>query len=928
MINKKIFLVLGLSLLAMVKISGQGLFCETSEPFCTGSIYTFPAGTGGQAQTGAFYGCLATQPAPAWYHLLIDNPGPIQIYMFSTPLVDIDFICWGPFADPYDPCVQGLTSATVVDCSYSTAPTEYCDIPNGMTGQYYILLITNYSQQPCEITFSQTGGTGSTDCTILPPPVSNNGPLCVGQTLNLYAEAVTNASYWWSGPAGFLSTQQNPVIPNVTAANAGAYSCVITVNGQSSDPAITNVVIYSLPSAGLLSGDTTVCPGNPAYAIMNFTGWGPFTVTYNNGSNTFIANNLYGPKDTILLYPTGPTLYTFTKVEDLHCERNLLFMNMDADTYPATSGTLSGTTTICAGETTQLTFNLTGTPPWSISYTANGGSPQLVVANASPYFLDVYPTTTTTYLFTYLEDNNCTGVSSGQAVVTVDPSPVSNAGTDQSIAFGTNTVLNGSVTGGSGDYEYAWEPAAKLTNPNIQQPTTINLTESTLFTLTATDNVGGCFDTDDILVTITGGPLGCFPAANPPVICAGETSVLAAMATGGSGDYTYQWSSNPPGFNSIIADPAVTPDQSTTYTVMVNDGYNVFNGNVVVNVNQLPVPEAGDDITIPYGINTSLLGSASGGSGSYDYHWEPADLLVNPDIYNPQTVNLYASTPFYLYVTDLNTNCEAAEPDLVTVILSGGPLTVGPTVYPQAICLGESAQLQANPSGGDEGNYSYSWTSSSGFTSDDENPVDIPQQPGPYTYSCTVYDGFNYITGSVGLNVRSVPLIDLGFSDTTICVYSSIILDAGNIGSTYFWSNGSQERTIQVSTTGIGFDIKTYSVIVTNQSECQSEAEVSIVFDYAACTGISNDETEPYCHVYPNPGDGKLHLVFRSGVEEAEVSVSNIFGQNIWGPYQFKNIGAAGDIVIDLENKSDGFYFIHLKNNGSELYTFKYILRK
>jgi hypothetical protein len=97
--NRKIFLLLGLSFLALVKISGQGHVCATSDPFCTGSIYTFPAGTTGNAEPGAFYGCLSTQPAPAWYHMLIDNPGSITIYMYSTPLVDIDFIL-KPFTDP------------------------------------------------------------------------------------------------------------------------------------------------------------------------------------------------------------------------------------------------------------------------------------------------------------------------------------------------------------------------------------------------------------------------------------------------------------------------------------------------------------------------------------------------------------------------------------------------------------------------------------------------------------------------------------------------------------------------------------------------------------------------------------------------------------------------------------------------------------
>jgi hypothetical protein len=926
--NRKIFLVFCLSLLALLKVSGQGLLCEESEPFCTGSIYTFPAGTTGQAQPGAYYGCLSTQPAPAWYHMLIDNPGMIQIYMYSQPSVDIDFICWGPFADPYEPCVQGLTSGTVVDCSYSPNPTEYCDIPNGQTGQYYILLITNYSQQPCEITFSQTAGSGSTDCTILPPPVGNNGPLCVGDTLHLYAETVPNASYYWSGPAGFLSTQQNPVIPNVTTANAGNYQCVITVNGQSSDPAITSVIIYNLPTAGLLTADTTVCAGNVVYAIMQFTGWGPFKVTYNNGSNTFVATNLYAPQDTIFLYPSAPTTYTFTKVEDLHCSRNLLYNDLVVGTFPPATGTLSGSGTICAGEPANLTFDLTGTPPWSITYTINGGSPQIVAANVSPYVLPVYPTTTTTYAFTNLEDINCSGSASGQAVISVDPSPTSNAGNDQTIAYGTSTTLSGQVSGGSGNYSYAWQPANKLTNPNVQQPTTINLTETTLFTLTGTDNVGGCFDADEVLVTITGGPLGCFPAADPPVICFGETSQLQSLASGGSGSYSFLWSSNPPGFTSTISNPVVTPGQTTTYNVSVNDGYNVTLGNVTVTVHQLPLPLAGNDVTIPHGTKATLMGSASGGSGNYQYHWEPADKLNNPNIANPTTVNLYSTTQFNLTVTDVTTGCQSGSPDQVSVIISGAALAVNPSAVPDELCYGESTQLFALAGGG-SGNYtSYSWICSNGFSSSLENPVTTPQTAGSFIYTCTVGDGFNFAQGSVAVNVRAVPFIELGFADTTICVYDTITLDAGNPGSTYVWSNGSSEKTVDVATTGIGFDMQTYSVTITNQSGCTATSSVNIVFDFSACSGIEGLDGGAGFRIYPNPGNGTVRLVMEPGIKEVLVSVTNIFGQNVMEPCLFSDLDGNGEVELFLGDQPEGIYFIHGSNKDYFLGTLKYILKK
>lgn len=56
--------------------------------------------------------------------------------------------------------------------------------------------------------------------------VSSNSPVCIGQTINLTAQG--GANYLWSGPDGFTSIQQNPVIPSATALKAGTYSCAIT----------------------------------------------------------------------------------------------------------------------------------------------------------------------------------------------------------------------------------------------------------------------------------------------------------------------------------------------------------------------------------------------------------------------------------------------------------------------------------------------------------------------------------------------------------------------------------------------------------------------------------------------------------------------------------------------------------------------------
>lgn len=236
--------------------------CENSEPFCTDNdLYIFEAGVNaGSGEPGPHYACLSTQPNPAWYYMRIDHPGGMLIDMESNPQKDIDYCCWGPFDDPFAPCPDGLTANKVVSCSYSNNSHEICEIPNtATTGEYYILIITNYSNQPCTISFEKTSGDGTTDCSILPPLIECNYP-CYGGTLTLSAQDVSNAIYSWTGPNGFTSNEQEPVIPNVTMEHSGTYSCTITVGQQTSEPMTIDIEI--LPNTVADFEYSPGCAGN------------------------------------------------------------------------------------------------------------------------------------------------------------------------------------------------------------------------------------------------------------------------------------------------------------------------------------------------------------------------------------------------------------------------------------------------------------------------------------------------------------------------------------------------------------------------------------------------------------------------------------------------------------------------------------------
>jgi hypothetical protein len=84
----------------------------------------------------------------------------------------------------------------------------------------------------------------NTSVTIISTPVAtSNSPRCAGQTLNLSVTAINGAVYSWTGPNGFTSDIQNPVITGISDNTIGIYSLTVTsANGCISEDTIIVVL--------------------------------------------------------------------------------------------------------------------------------------------------------------------------------------------------------------------------------------------------------------------------------------------------------------------------------------------------------------------------------------------------------------------------------------------------------------------------------------------------------------------------------------------------------------------------------------------------------------------------------------------------------------------------------------------------------------
>ncbi len=505
--------------------------------------------------------------------------------------------------------------------------------------------------------------------------------------------------------------------------------------------------------------------------------------------------------------------------------------------------------------------------------------------------------------------NSACGAHNDDMTLSFHPLPEVDAGENQVIPFGTFTQLNGTVTGGSGDYTHHWKPEDKIIGQNILNPTTVNLESSVLFTLTSEDNNTGCANSDNMTVFVTGGSLSVDVSASPQEVCPGEEIQLQAIPSGGAGDYTFLWSSVPAGFSSTLSNPVVTPVEGTTYYVEVSDGYNQVTGDIYVTVHETPVVYAGTGQGIFHGTSTVVSGTATGGSESYSWQWSPAAILINPDQQETQTTKLYSNSTLHLTVTDTQTGCSGN--DDLFIELTTGELSVTPYASPQQSCPGETVQLYANADGGAE-EYIYAWFSEPpGFFSDQENPQITIEEP--LRLWVEVDDGWNTTSGYTDVTVfPENQLFIETFPNDTVCAGETITLTVFSsmdpVG--WVWSPGGETTpTITTDTTGMGIGTHNISVEVTDVNGCVSSKTKQIHFDI--CIGFLEEDDEKTFSISPNPAVGHFRITVPQGYYHARMEIVNISGVVV---YTKDNI--IHNSEIKTENIHRGVYMVRVYKEG------------
>ena len=183
------------------------------------------------------------------------------------------------------------------------------------------------------------------------------------------------------------------------------------------------------------------------------------------------------------------------------CKNMTSITSANATIHIPPTGMMSGSDSICQGQSTPVTIMLTGTQPWKLSWEEGGVAQQAGNVSTSPYQFSVTPLVSTQYTLVKVEDTYCpsvTGTATGTADVRVYRYPVpyevsaSNNGAYCASESGVIITLAGSETGIN--YRMNYNGATQVrTEPGTGTAINFGLVSNQgIYTVLATNPGAGC----------------------------------------------------------------------------------------------------------------------------------------------------------------------------------------------------------------------------------------------------------------------------------------------------------------------------------------------------------------------------------------------------------------------------------------------------
>jgi subtilisin-like proprotein convertase family protein len=271
------------------------------------------------------------------------------------------------------------------------------------------------------------------------PSASTNAPVCEGDQLSVGVDPY--ASYQWSGPNGFSSSAQNPIVSsNATNSHAGNYTVTVTNAFGCTGTASVNVVVNQRPVPFLISSTDVSCfGGSDGEAVIGSSGAAPFLFDWG-------FNNDYGTTATISGLAAG--VVTVNVTDDNGCTSNP-DLNVTIGQPSQLIAAPSGNNPACLGLSLNLQANASGgTPGYTYVWTGPNGFNS---TDANPVRTGITVNDAGSYQVVVTDNNGCNTVATTNISTTNPPTAVISGLGD--LCLGNSGIVTLNFTG-TGPWNY------------------------------------------------------------------------------------------------------------------------------------------------------------------------------------------------------------------------------------------------------------------------------------------------------------------------------------------------------------------------------------------------------------------------------------------------------------------------------------------
>ncbi len=575
---------------------------------------------------------------------------------------------------------------------------------------------------------------GVTSVTVNPSPLapiaSNNSALCPGQTLSLTANTIAAATYSWSGPNGFSSSLQNPVVVGISTLDAGVYSVYVNVAGCNGPLGTTNVTINPTPPPPTGNSNSPVCNGQDL--IFNITpSGGIYSWTGPNSFTSSLQNPTISPA---VLASTGNYSVTITL---LGCTSSVAVIGGSVGVNPS-AAIPSANSPLCTGNT--LSLSATFSPGVSYNWT---GPNAFASALQNPTLVAIGPAAGVYTVVSSL--NGCNGPAS-TIIVVIDVPAVVDIGPriDTICASAVFIPLTGTITG---NYTNSlWTTLGSGTfAPTNSLATTYTMSAADVsgpfFELVLTSFGGGCPSQNDTIrfMVLTSPTVDVATSLN---ICknafvpfsgtiTGVTNTGTWTANGGTGIFN-------PGTNTLNGTyiPSSADTTAGFLTLILtstnNKGCLPNKDSIMVTFIRSPFADFSNSLACAnQTISFTDLSAPSNSLGTFS--WDFGDASGGSVLANP--VHTYSSTSTFtvIHLVTLTNGCFDTIKKSVTVYNS----PVADFTY-SSVCVGYASSFFDQSTIVTDTIVTWNWTFGNGSNSNIKNPTSSYTLTGNYVVNFTV----------------------------------------------------------------------------------------------------------------------------------------------------------------------------------------------